>query len=157
MLGFKYMRKTLSKSEVWDLNSSLKEKYGIDVLDKKDIIFNVDNKILLVNGEPDFFMHDKQWVPTLKLMIKKPFMKVVVVDMGAIKFVVSGADIMKPGIVAFDDKIKKDDYVMIVDVTNKKPIAIGQAMFNAEQIQKFPSGRVIKTLHYVGDEIWKSE
>lgn len=149
------MRKTLSKSEIWDLNSSFKEKYGIDVLSKKDIVFNEDNRVLLVNGEPDFFMHEKKWVPTVKLMMKNPFMRKIVVDMGAVRFVVSGADIMRPGIVSIEPGILKDDYVLIIDATNKSPLAIGQVMFSSEEMQRFPSGRVIKTLHYVGDDIWK--
>ncbi len=148
------MRKTLSKTEIWDLNNSLRQRFGVDIFGKKDLISNVDNKYLLVNDEPYFFMHEKQWVPTLKLMIKNPFLKKVEIDMGAIKFIIGGADLMRPGIVFMDAHIVKDDYVLILDTTHKKPIAIGQALFDAKEIDSYSKGRVFKNIHYVGDDIW---
>ncbi|HME87480.1 MAG TPA: PUA domain-containing protein [Candidatus Nanoarchaeia archaeon] len=149
------MRKTLSKSEISELNDSLFEKYGVQLLNKKDFIQNVDNLYLTVNGEVEFFMNEKQWLPALKLILKNNFLKPITVDMGAIKFVISGADIMRPGIVAFDKGISTGDVVVVIDQQNKKPIAIGKALFSSREIEDFLQGRVVKTLHYVGDAIWK--
>ena len=150
------MRKTLSKSEIDALNTVLLEKYGVSLLSKKDFIQNVDNQFLTVNGEVLFFQNEKQWLPTLKLLIKNNFLKKITVDMGAVKFVVSGADIMRPGIVDFDASINTGDVIVVIDVTNKKPLAVGKALFSGREISNFLQGRVVKNLHYVGDEIWKS-
>jgi len=75
--------------------------------------------------------------------------------MGAIKFVASGADIMKPGVVAVDEGINKGDFIAIIDQKNQKPIAIGEALFDCHEMRKQESGKVIKNLHYVGDKLWK--
>ncbi len=75
--------------------------------------------------------------------------------MGAVKFVTSGADIMRPGIVHIDEGITKDDAVAIVDQTHKKPLAVGIALHSSEEMQKVSSGKVVKNIHYVGDWIWK--
>ena len=77
--------------------------------------------------------------------------------MGAIRFVVNGADIMRPGIVEIEAGIKKDDFVAVVDKNNQKPLAVGIALFSSEEMKAMSSGKVIKNIHYVGDELWKME
>ena len=74
--------------------------------------------------------------------------------MGAIKFVVNGADIMRPGITEIQDGIEKDKFVVVIDEKNKKPLAVGLALFNSQEMQTATSGKVIKNIHFVGDEIW---
>jgi PUA-domain protein len=129
-------------------------------LSKKDqvILFEDDDKkIILVNKEPTFFYYNDQILPTLKYLQNHDVLKKITVDMGAIKFVVNGADIMRPGIVKIEESIEKNDFIVIVDVENKKPLAIGIALLNSEEMQKQESGKSIKNIHYVGDEIWKLE
>jgi len=150
------MKKTLSKTEIEALNAKLNLAYGVSLLNKKDFVQNTDDKFISVNGEIEFFFNEGQWIPSLKSIAKNNFLKIVTVDMGAIKFIISGADIMKPGIVDTDPSIKAGEYVVVVDVTNKKPICIGKALFSAKEINDFLQGRVVKNLHWVGDEIWKT-
>lgn len=70
-----------------------------------NIIFNFshDHIELLVNSAGDqlFFRHrEGQWMPTLKLYHKFPvFLPKQQVDKGAIRFVLSGANIMCPGMI----------------------------------------------------------
>ena len=78
----------------------------------------------------------------------------VTVDMGAVKFVVNGADIMRPGIVdigTFDS----GEFIVIIDVNNKMPLAVGIANMDSSEMESVSSGKVVKNIHYVGDEIWK--
>jgi PUA domain protein len=77
-----------------------------------------------------------------------------VVDMGAVKFVSSGADVMRPGIVELDQSIKKDELVVVVDQNHKKPLCIARALFPGEEIFKMKQGKVLKSLHWVGDPVW---
>lgn len=151
------MRKTLPKSEIRALNDKLREMYGWDLLDKKSLVQNEDDKFLYVDGDLMFFFHEKKWVPSLKqlLGLKTQFLKKVTVNMGAIEFVVGGADIMRPGVVKVDAGVKVGDYVLIEDERNQKPIAVGVALFSTEQINSFLKGRIVKNLHWVGDPIWK--
>ena len=114
-------------------------------------------KIILINRKPSFFYHDGQAVPTLKFLQVNDVLKKITVDMGAVKFVVNGADIMRPGIVEIEEGIAKDEFVAVIDKNNKKPLAVGIALFDAEEIRKMSSGKVIKNIHYVGDELWKME
>jgi len=43
---------------------------------------------------------------------------------------------------------------VIIDVNNKKPLAVGIALFSSSDMKIQKGGRVIKNIHYVGDEIW---
>ena len=128
--------------------------YNIKI-DKKDRAELLDDKIILINGSPSFFYYEKHLIPTLKYIHKQNILKTVTVDMGAIKFVINGADIMRPGIKEINNNIKKDEFIAIIDETNKKPLAIGIALYDAPQINFMNSGKVIKNIHYLGDELWK--
>ncbi len=114
-------------------------------------------KIILLNGQPAFFYEQERLIPLLKYLQQHELLKKVTVDMGAIKFIVNGADVMRPGIVAIDDAVKKDDPVVIIDEKNKKPIAVGFSLLDGAEIMALKNGKAIKTIHYVGDALWNIE
>jgi PUA domain protein len=148
------MIKQLSKADIKEFTSRNNLLSLINV-GKNDRIELLDNNIYLINKEPLFFLMGDKIIPTLKLEMKNRVLKKVTVDMGAVKFVVNGADIMRPGILSIDKSIEENDIVVIEDVNNKKALAIGMALFNGAVMQEMSSGKVIKNLHYVGDDIWK--
>jgi PUA domain protein len=78
------------------------------------------------------------------------------VDPGAIKFIINGADTMSPGIVEADPAINEGDLVIIVEQAHGKAIAIGRALIPGKNMVR-GKGKAIKTIHYVGDELWKLE
>ncbi len=132
---------------------------GIELNKKDSVVLMEDEnkKIITVNKEPYLFYYEDKLIPTLKLLQTKDLLKKITVDMGAIKFVVNGADVMRPGITKIDPSIEKNEAIVIVDENNQKPLAIGIALLNAEEMEKATSGKVIKNIHYVGDDIWKLE
>lgn len=79
----------------------------------------------------------------------------VVVDMGAIRFVCNGADVMAPGITEMGD-FAVGDLVVIRDVTHGKALAIGMANKSSAEIEESKKGKVIRNIHYVGDKLWGS-
>jgi PUA-domain protein len=111
--------------------------------------------IILVDGKPLIVMIDDTPVPTLKGALEHEITsKYVVVDMGAVKFVAKGADIMSPGITDADPNVQEGDFVIIVDETHKKPLAIGKALISGEEMVENNEGKAIKTIHYIGDKLW---
>ena len=78
---------------------------------------------------------------------------IVVVDMGAVRFVCNGADIMAPGIIEMGE-FREGDLVVIRDVTHGKALAIGIANNSSSDIESTKKGKVVKNIHYVGDKIW---
>lgn len=103
-------------------------------------------------------MIDDKPFPTLKAALANQIDgKTVTVDMGAIRFVSNGADIMSPGIVDASEGIEAGDIVLIIDETHGKPLAIGISLIDGEEMVENDSGKAIETKHYVGDEIWNFE
>ena len=83
--------------------------------------------------------------------------KTVTVDMGAIRFVSNGADIMSPGIVDASEGVEAGDIVLIIDETHAKPLAIGVSLISGKEMVENDSGKAVETKHYVGDDIWNFE
>ena len=114
--------------------------------------------IVLVNGEPLIMFVDGEAFPTLKGALKADIKtKHVVVDMGAVKFMAKGADVMSPGITEADPKVKEGDLVIIVDENHHKPLAIGRSLISGPEMVENKEGKAIKTIHFIGDEIWNLE
>ena len=134
------------------------EQYDI-VISKKDQAELVEDKykIILINKKPAFFYYEGKPVPTLKFLQENNVLKKITVDMGAVKFVVNGADVMRPGIVEIEAGIAKDEFVTVIDKNNHKPLAVGIALYSSAEMQAMKSGKAIKNIHYVGDELWRME
>ena len=113
--------------------------------------------VLLVNGKPFFFQESDVWFPTVKGVLEYGIDRyVVVVDTGAVRFVVNGADIMSPGIVSADPDVSGGDLVIIKEEGHNQPLAIGKALVGASEMIA-DSGKAIKSIHYVGDSLWNLE
>jgi len=83
--------------------------------------------------------------------------KWVEVDHGAIPFLMNGADCMIAGVHAADDTVVAGDLVWVRDMTHKKPLAVGWALMSGADMTEGAKGKGIKTLHWVGDELWDME
>ncbi|MBU1111594.1 MAG: DUF1947 domain-containing protein [Nanoarchaeota archaeon] len=152
------MKRTRIKAK--ELNKELADAgYAIEFgkKDKVEILEDKEKsiKVILINEEILFVYLKDQLVPSLKLLQTNMLLKTVTVDMGAVKFVVNGADIMRPGIIKIEEGFNEGDFIAIVDMNNLKPLATGKALFNSEQMQQMSLGKVIQNVHFVGDEIWK--
>lgn len=149
-------RKQLSKSETKEISTQVRELYGQELVSRKDVVEQVDDgfSLIVVNKQPLFFLFDGAPVPTLKALLHTQMLKSVTVDMGAVKFVTQGADIMLPGIIDLDLDLKKDDFVVIVDEIHKKPLAVGVMLVDGEAAEHQEKGKVVRNIHQVGDKIW---
>ena len=108
----------------------------------------------MINNEAKFFFHEEKLIPTLKTVMASSILKKITVDMGAIPFVIKGADIMRPGIVKIDEGIVKGEPVAVVDMTHGKALAVGLSLFSTEEMQVLSSGKAVKNIHFVGDKVW---
>ena len=151
-------RHRLKEREVKELLHDLQSKFQGVFFDEKaavDVGTLEEFTVLLVNDSIDFLRYQDRWVFTLlglpKYQLKN---KWVVVDMGAISFITKGADVMAPGITDADASIMKDDLVWICDEKYRKSLAVGIALMSGEEMKASSTGKAIKTVHYVGDQLW---
>ncbi|HYA33071.1 MAG TPA: PUA domain-containing protein [Candidatus Bathyarchaeia archaeon] len=85
----------------------------------------------------------------------KPKRHLVTVDMGAVRFIRNGADVMSPGIVNADLAIEPGDQVAVVDERHKKPLGVGTALISGAEMIRAKRGKAIQIRHFVGDKIWQ--
>ena len=78
----------------------------------------------------------------------------VEVDHGAIPYLMNGADCMAAGIQNSEDGIRKGDPVWIRDEAHGRPLALGWALMDGGEMKKANNGKGIRTVHWVGDDLW---
>ncbi|CAI5460204.1 unnamed protein product [Closterium sp. Yama58-4] len=136
-----------------------------DLLPKKSpiVVAKCPNhvSIVVMNGVPLFFnVRDGPFMPTLRLLHQYPdMMRKMQVDRGAIKFVMSGANIMCPGLTSpggkMDDGIPADSPVAIFAEGKENALAIGYTKMSSDDIRKINKGIGVDLMHYLNDGLWK--
>ncbi len=111
-------------------------------------------ELFFIDGVPAFAKSENVLFPTLVSTRILSALPKATVNMGAVPYVCNGADVMAPGIVGFEGDFGKDDFVVILDERHRKPIAIAVALSNSKEAKKLERGKVLKNVHYVGDNLW---
>lgn len=136
-----------------------------DVIPKKSQveILKCEDKIQLyiADGETVFFQQFDELIPSLKLVHKYPdaFPKVRV-DRGAIKFVLSGANVMCPGLTSAGGELPEapgypeGTIVTIYAEGKEHALAVGKLMMSTEDIKSKNKGICIESCTYLGDGLW---
>lgn len=151
-------RHNLKSKEIKIFQNELKNYYDDNFFDKKSFVEIAEFEginIIFVDNEPDFMLYKNKIFFTLHGLNRyKPKKKFVVIDMGAVRFVANGADVMAPGIVDAEGSISRFDPVWICDEKHRKPLAVGSAVMNSEEMISRNKGKAVRIIHYVGDDIW---
>ncbi|BFZ56160.1 translation machinery-associated protein 20 [Savitreella phatthalungensis] len=138
-----------------------------DVIPKKSQLQHVkcEDRVSLysLDGDVLFFQHfDEQLIPTLKLVHLYPkAFPTVRVDKGAVRFVLSGANIMTPGLTSAGGQLPEDlpaNSIVIIAAEGKEhALAIGKTNMSAAEMREKNKGIAMDSLHYLGDWLWKLE
>lgn len=116
-----------------------------------------DRKAYVSKGKIVAFEENGKLLLTLHgVMVLKPSKRWLVVDMGAVPYLANGADVMGPGIVDADPEIEKDEMVWVMDVKHRRPLCTGRALIPGKEMLSKRPGKAVKTIHFVGDEIWNA-
>ena len=150
-------RHHLRSDAVSDIEAALAEGFGVELSvegGERVEFADSDWSVVLVDGEPLVTYLDGEPAPTVRGANERPPTKrVVTVDAGAVSFVSDGADVMRPGIVEADEDVEPGDLVAIAEETHGKVLAIGRSRVAGSDLLG-DSGKVIDSLHHVGDELY---
>lgn len=146
--------KALLEETSKQLKIDLEKVYGSKP--KVELIETGFGEIILINGKPSLFKVGQKFYPTLLFGEALTLMPKVVVDMGAIRHVCNGANVMAPGIIRFEGRFLKGDLVVVVDEKYGKPLVVGEVLYDDNEAAKVRQGVVVKNVHFVGDKIWES-
>ena len=126
-------------------------------------LIKCEDKIQLytVDGEVYFFQNFDELIPSLKFIHKFPqAYPTVQVDRGAIKFVLSGANIMCPGLTSPGAKLPEtpgleQDSIVVINAENKDTaMAVGKLLMSTEHIKSINKGHGVEMIHHLGDPLW---
>lgn len=149
----------LRKKEIREISTHLQKTFSEEFFNETDVVESgyLDHvHLFFINGSPDFMEYNDEIFFTMGGLLKhQPKKRCVVVDMGAVQYVTNGADVMTPGIVDVDVDIQKNDQVWICDEHHHKPLAVGVALMSGEQMITEKKGKAVKTIHHIGDHLWK--
>ena len=78
----------------------------------------------------------------------------VTVDMGAVKFMCNGANVMRPGIRECAEFVQ-GQIVAVVEESQRKFLAVGRAVVSSSKVKGMKRGEVVKNMHYISDKYWE--
>ncbi|KAJ2724451.1 translation machinery-associated protein 20 [Coemansia sp. Benny D115] len=119
-------------------------------------LYAIDNKIL-------FFQHfSDPMTPTLYLLHQFPdILPCVRVDRGAIKFVLSGANIMCPGLTSPGARLPEKNLeagtiVAVMAEGKEHALAVGVLKMSTDDIKSINKNIGVDLIQYLGDPLWKT-
>ncbi len=110
------------------------------------IFVNLDSLVFVKEGEKFF--------PFLGSPEALGLFPSAVVDEGAIRFLLNGADVMRPGIRKLDDWGGAGRVVVVKEEKKGRAIAVGLSTLPSSDARTMTKGSCLKNLHYVGDKYW---
>lgn len=103
------------------------------------------------------------FLPHLRLVHRYPqCFPTIGIDRGAIRFVLSGATLMAPGLTSTggvlpeaDKQLKEGEPVVIVAEGKEEATAVGLLSMGTEDVKAKGKGPVVEDAHYLGDGLWR--
>lgn len=115
-----------------------------------------DYDVILVDGVVHGIIQDgSPFLSVRGLLAYRPASHAVTVDMGAVKFVHNGADIMAPGIVDAEPGLNEGDWCWIRDERNMQPLAVGRCITDGPTMAASSKGKSVASVHHIGDALWE--
>lgn len=145
----KFLLENASKRVKFDLRQILKNKAEVEIV-KTEFA-----EIYLFNGKPILAKTGESVFPTLFFNEFLDSAPKIVVDMGAVPHVCNGANIMAPGVIYIEGKFGKSEFVVVADEKYHKPLAVGETLYDADEMKNIKHGVVVKNIHFAGDHIWE--
>jgi len=152
-------RSRLRRKEVDELADHLQTTLGLSAVfgpeEPLEVAEGPDRRYLLLKNEIVGFYEGERPFLTPKGLLKWPATKrFVTVDMGAVRFVINGADVMGPGITDADPGIQADDLVWVREERHGKPLGVGVSLTDAATLKAKTKGKQVRALYHVGDRTW---
>jgi malignant T-cell-amplified sequence len=114
-----------------------------------------ESKFVTVDGRYVFIDQGGSFLPFVGSKALTDLLPSVRIDDGAVKYILKGADVMRPGITAYDEWGEAGRMVVVKD--NKgRALAIGRTLVGSGEMQGMQKGNCVKSVHHAGDRFWHS-
>ncbi len=146
----------ISKRETVKIINDVTEQWAIDIPKIKNFnVYHISaSEQIITASELKILKIDQTYIPFLtEVETLKRFPRITI-DMGAVKFMCKGANLMRPGITEFDE-FELDRLVCIVEEKHGKFLAVGKTLVSSVELDTMVKGEVLKNLHYISDKFWE--
>ncbi|PHH65036.1 hypothetical protein CDD81_3434 [Ophiocordyceps australis] len=138
------------------------------------------NTLYVLDTEPLFYQSDQSsaLVPHLRLVHRFPHaFPSVRIDGGAVRFVLSGATLMAPGLTSrggrlprdgggaegkegsedgrWSRELEKDEVVVVMAEGKEEACAVGVLVEGTAEVKRKGKGPVVEDAHFLGDGLWR--
>lgn len=113
-----------------------------------------DGVIFVHFDELTFIQQGDEFIPFLGSPSALALLPSATVDEGAIKFMLNGADVMRPGIKSFEPWGVAGRTVVVKEEKKGRAIAIGKSTVSSDEARLMSKGACLKNVHHVGDRYW---
>ncbi len=146
----------ISKSETAQVIKEISSQWNIELPKIKNLKFHyLDDDVIIITGIGlKAIKIGDSYLPFLtetEILKKFPY---VMVDMGAVKFMCNGANVMRPGITNYT-QFEKDSVVCIIEESQHKFLAVGKSCVKSADMESMSKGEVVKNMHYISDKYWE--
>jgi PUA domain protein len=164
--GLNLIESLLQRLKKWVLSKHDSEKVILEVEKSisKELNLPKSSQVTFIQPKEDvkfatvdefvFLNIGSSYIPFLGSQKTVSLLPSVFVDQGAIKYILNGADVMRPGIVRYDEWGGKDILLSVREVVKERAIAIGLSLVESSEMEKIKKGACVKNIHYVGDRYW---
>ncbi len=145
-----------SKSETSEILNTISKLWNKDIPKIKNLkshYLDNDSEILIGN-DLKIIRIGEEYLPFLTELKLLDTFPNVTVDMGAVKFMCNGANVMRPGIKNYS-KFSKDEIVCVVEESQNKFLVVGKSLVDSSEMEQISKGEIIKNLHYISDKFWE--
>ena len=147
----------ISKSETAQVIKEISEQWKIELPKIKNLkLYYLEDDDIIISGEGlKAIKSGAVYLPFLtdtEILKKFPY---VMVDMGAVKFMCNGANVMRPGITSYTE-FEKDGVVCIIEESQHKFLAVGKSCVPSTDMESMSKGEIVKNMHYISDKYWES-
>ena len=145
----------ISKRDTTALLQTVASKWNMSFPKIKNLkMHQITDDVQLITGEGIKILKlNQEYLPFLsesELLQRFPH---VIVDMGAVKFMCNGANVMRPGIKEYSE-FEDGSIVCVIEESQHKFLSVGKAIVPSSKLESMKRGEVLKNLHYISDKYW---
>jgi PUA domain protein len=160
-------RQVVSKHDSRDLIADVERSAGIlldvpksaqvEILEPDD-----ETKFVIIDGRFTFISKggpsagSSTYIPYVGSAEAVGLFPSVSIDEGAVKFIIKGADVMRPGISKYDEWGEAGKLVVVREDKKGRAAAVGKTVVASSEMAELKKGNCVRNLHHAGDRFWNA-
>jgi PUA domain protein len=156
-------RQVVSKHDSRELIAEVERSTGITLAVARSAQVEIlepddDSKFVIIDGSFTFVRGGpgSGYLPFVGSAEAVALFPSVTIDEGALKYIIKGADVMRPGISKYDEWGEAGKLVVVREDKKGRAAAVGRTAVASSDMAELKKGNCIKNLHHAGDKFWNA-